>query len=113
MCIDISVLKEKLSLKCISEVPMSKCTGVYSGDLLSRVMCKAKRGDIWITVMSNINVIAVAYLVGISCIILTEGVELTVDDAVIAKNKGVCVYSTNYSTYESCKIISQICDEEV
>lgn len=35
-------------------------TGCYIGDLLSWVMGRANSGDMWITVMSNINIVAVA-----------------------------------------------------
>ena len=54
-------------------------TGVYIGDLLSWVMGKANSGDAWITIMSNINILAVASLTDCSCIILSEGVTLSED----------------------------------
>jgi hypothetical protein len=37
-------------------------TGGYTGDLLSWVMGRASCGNAWITIMSNINIIAVASL---------------------------------------------------
>lgn len=37
-------------------------TGVYIGDLLSWVMGRAKADCAWITIMSNINIVAVASL---------------------------------------------------
>ena len=36
--------------------------GVYAGDLLSRAMSHIAEGNLWITIMSNINVVAVASL---------------------------------------------------
>ena len=39
-----------------------KINGVYIGDLLSWVMGRAKADDAWITIMSNINIAAVAAL---------------------------------------------------
>lgn len=47
-------------------------TGGYCGDLLSWVMGRATAGDAWITVMGNLNSIAVAVLADVSCIILAE-----------------------------------------
>ena len=44
--------------------------GVYIGDLLSWVMGRAKADDAWITIMSNINIVAVASLADVACIIL-------------------------------------------
>ena len=39
---------------CLPE-PDREITGVYIGDLLSWVMGRAKSGDAWLTIMSNIN----------------------------------------------------------
>lgn len=51
-------------------------TGCYIGDLLSWVMGRANSGDMWITVMSNINIVAVATLSDASCIVLAEDVDV-------------------------------------
>lgn len=47
-------------------------TGGYCGDLLSWVMGRAKSGDAWVTIMTNINVVAVASLTDVACVILAE-----------------------------------------
>ena len=80
--------------------PEAKITGAYIGDLLSWVMGRASEGDAWITIMSNVNTVAVATLTGVSCIILAEGV--TLDDEVLstAHDKGVNVLTTEMSAYE-------------
>ena len=49
--------------------------GVYCGDMLSRVLGRASRGNVWLTVMSSSSVAMVAGLVGLSAVILTEGVQ--------------------------------------
>ena len=41
---------------CMPE-PEREIDGVYIGDLLSWVMGKAESGNIWITIMSNINIL--------------------------------------------------------
>ena len=74
--------------------------GVYIGDLLSWVMGRAKSGNIWITIMSNINVIAVATLADVSCVILAEGVQLDSDTISAAKAKGVNILFTDLTSYE-------------
>ena len=48
--------------------------GVYIGDLLSWVMGRASADDAWITIMSNINVVAVASLADAACVLFAEGV---------------------------------------
>ena len=59
---------------CMPE-PDREISGGYSGDLLSWVMGRLREGDAWVTIMSNVNVVAVATLADPSCIILSEGVD--------------------------------------
>lgn len=49
--------------------------GCYVGDLLSRVISRAKPGGVWITIMTNVNVCAVALLADVGAVVLCEGVE--------------------------------------
>ena len=81
-------------------------SGVYIGDLLSWVMGRAQSGDLWITIMSNINIVAVASLADVACIVLAEGV--TLDDSVCktAEQKGVNIYTTAKTAYEIAAAIS-------
>jgi len=81
-------------------------TGVYIGDLLSWVMGKASSGDAWITIMSNMNIIAVATLADTSCIIVAEGVALDKEliDTAIAKD--VNILSSQKSIYETAVDLS-------
>ena len=75
--------------------------GVYIGDLLSWVMGRAKADDAWITIMSNINIVAVASLADTACIILAEGV--TLDESVVetANSKGVNILTAAMPAYET------------
>ena len=43
-------------------------SGAYVGDLLSWVMGRAQADNAWITIMSNVNVIAVASLSDVACV---------------------------------------------
>lgn len=87
--------------------PDREIEGVYIGDLLSWVMGRAKSGDAWITIMSNINTVAVATLADTACIVLAEGV--TLDDGVkeTAEAKGINVISTSLSAYFAALRLSQ------
>lgn len=76
-------------------------TGVYIGDLLSWVMGKANSGDAWITIMSNINILAVASLTDCSCIILSEGVTLSEDVISTAELKEINILSFLGSSYDA------------
>lgn len=86
--------------------PDREIEGVYIGDLLSWVMGNAASGDAWITIMSNINILAVASLSDVSCIILAEGVTLEDDVIATAKDKGVNIVSSELSAYETAILLS-------
>jgi hypothetical protein len=88
--------------------PDREVSGAYIGDLLSWVMGRATEGNAWITIMSNINVIAVASLADVSCVILAEGVTLDEGVASTAALKGINVLSTEKSAYEIAKVLSDI-----
>ena len=75
--------------------------GIYCCDLLSVVMGRAKTDDLWITVMANINTIAVAVLSDVSCVLLSEGVQLDAQGLEKAQAQGVCVLSTELPTFEA------------
>ena len=51
-------------------------TGGYTGDLLSWVMARLPENAAWLTVMGNINAVAVASLKDAACIILTDSAPL-------------------------------------
>ena len=51
-------------------------SGVYICDLLSFAMGGASAGSAWITIMSNINVIAVAHLRNVACVVIAHGVQI-------------------------------------
>ena len=82
--------------------------GAYIGDLLSWVMGRANADNAWITIMSNINIIAVASLADVACIILSEGV--TVDDQIIetAKQKEINIISSQLPSYETSVKVSEM-----
>lgn len=85
-----------------------KIDGVYIGDLLSWVMGRAQSGNAWITIMSNINILAVASLSDTSCIILAEGV--TVDEEVkkTAIEKEINIISTNMDIFSTAVYLNEV-----
>ena len=105
----LSELITKLSLAEISPFAEDICpTGVYAGDLLSRAMSRIESGDLWITIMSNTNVIAVASLTEASMVILAEGVELIPEAANTAREQNIGVYSSQETVYELCKKLGEL-----
>lgn len=79
--------------------------GVYIGDLLSIVMAKAKKNYAWITIQTHMNIIAVAELLDLSCIIVVEDMEVEEDTLIKAKELNITVFKTKESAYEvACKL---------
>ena len=74
----------------------------YSCDLLSWVMAHGQEGMAWVTVQTHMNVIAVAALHDMACVILPEGIEMEADSLAKAGEEGVCVLESPLSGYEIC-----------
>ena len=82
--------------------------GAYVGDLLSWVMGRANADNAWITIMSNVNVIAVATLTDVACVIFAEGV--VPDDVLtdVATQKNVNIFTTSLPAYEAALRLSEL-----
>ena len=94
---------EKCSLKIHNVADTEKeITGVYVGDLLSWVMGHGEEGQCLVTIMSNVNVLAVASLLDMSCVILAENVQPDEVFLSIAKDKCINVLSSKESAYTTC-----------
>ncbi len=97
----VTEITKLLSLTPISVTDTNRTiSGVYIGDLLSWVMGRASCGDVWITIMSNINIVAVASLVDVACIVLAEGVTLEPSVREAAEQKGINIFTTEKTAYE-------------
>lgn len=83
-------------------------TGVYIGDLLSLVMSRAKSGDLWITIQTHINVVAVADLLDLSAILVVEGIEIDEETITKANDLGLPILQTSISAYEAACAINQL-----
>ena len=72
----------------------------YTSDLLSCVMAGAKNKGIWVTLQAHLNIVAVAALLELSAVIITEGA--TPDPATIAKanEQGVTLLTTKAPSFE-------------
>ena len=105
----VAELCQKAELKAIvCPDPSREIEGAYCGDLLSWVMGRAKSGDAWITIMSNINILAVATLADVSCVLLAEGV--TPDEELIktAKQKGINILASSKTSFELAKLVGAL-----
>ena len=85
--------------------PDREVHGVYVCDLLSWVIGRAEPDSAWITIMSNINVPAVATLADVSCVILAEGVKPDEDALAAAEARGINMLSSTLPTYETALLL--------
>jgi len=111
--LNVQALIDKLSLTVFHlEDPERPVTGGYCGDLLSWVMGRAPADGAWLTIMSNVNVAAVAALSDVSCVVLTEGV--TPDPPLLekARAQGVTLLGSAAPTYDCAVRLSQALAEE-
>jgi hypothetical protein len=69
---------------------------------LSWVMSHAEKGNAWITVLTNLNVVAVALLTEVSCIIVPENIKVEEPTIMKAQQEGIVILSTFKTTYEIC-----------
>ncbi len=105
----VKELAEKLDMKILTEGDIEReAIGCYSGDLLSWVMSKAKEGDVWLTVMGNVNAVAVAVLTDCACIVLTENAALDEQAKIKAEQQGVTFLQSSKNAYELSVEISKL-----
>ncbi len=98
-------ISRQLPLNAVTKDIPESFEGVYCGDFLSRAMSHIEYGDLWVTIMNNINVIAVASLTEASAVLLCEDVDLMPDALNAAAEKGITVLKTPLTAYEVCGII--------
>ena len=90
----IADMLEACSMKLITGNASGEVRGVYTCDLLSHAALHVQKGDAWITVINNINIVAVAAVTNAVCVILPEDIEIPphVKDKAIAR--GITVISS-------------------
>ena len=81
--------------------------GIYCCDLLSIVMGRAPADCAWVTVMGNLNSIAVAVLADTACIVLAEGMALDDDAKARGEQQDVTVLKTSLPVYEASVAVAK------
>ena len=99
----VAALIRELGLSAfVADDDTREVTGGYTGDLLSWVMGRAQADEAWVTIMSNNNIVAVASLTDVACVILAEGVCPDEGVSETAKQRGVNILGSELSAYELC-----------
>jgi hypothetical protein len=91
---------EQLELGVVSSGELSSLvSGGYASDLLSCVMAGAKAGNVWITLQAHPNVIAVASLLDLAAVIVTEGTAPDAETEQKARDEAINLLTTPKDTY--------------
>lgn len=95
-------LSEKLNLRVISgEKGLdNKIDGGYTSDLLSDVMGNAEMGQCWITLQTHKNIMAIASLKEIACIVLVKNLEPNADTIEQSNEEGIPILTTSKEAFE-------------
>ncbi len=91
-----------LDLKVLSaadHVGGRQVEGGYTSDLLSCVMAGAGKDNIWVTIQAHANIIAVAALLDVAAIVITEGAMPGDDTIAKANEEGVILLGTALPSY--------------
>lgn len=76
-------------------------TKPFCCDLLSVAMSRAPEGCAWVTVMANINTLAVASLADAACVILAEDAALDENAVTKARQQGITVLSSDMPVFDA------------
>ncbi len=98
----VQQLIEKLSLKVFGGEKglENEISGGYVSDLLSDVMGNADAGEVWVTLQTHKNVMAIASLKDLAAIILVNNHQPEEDTLAQANEEGVPLLGTELSTFE-------------
>ena len=97
-----------LTVFCGKENLNREIKGGYTSDLLSDVMGHATEGQIWITLQTHKNVLAIASLKELSAILLVKGSTPEEDMLQQAVEEGIPVLGTNEQTFETTGKVYQL-----
>lgn len=106
----VSDIVENLGLKVVAgeEGLQNEVVGGYTSDLLSDVMGNAQEGQVWITLQTHRNVMAVASLKEVAAVIIVKGFEAEESTINQSNDEGIPLLSSNLEAFELSGQLYQI-----
>lgn len=106
----ITDITEKLDLKVLAGTDglETDVTGGYVSDLLSDVMGNAREGQVWITLQTHQNTIAVASLKDLAAIIIVKGAKPESDTISKANSENIPLLSTTLDTFTIAGLLFEL-----
>ena len=94
-------LINKCGFEIVNELfePEREISGGYTGDLLSDVIASTKKNNVWITMQTHVNIIAVANLKELSAIIIVMNRKIDDDTIEKANEEKVTLLRTDKTSY--------------
>lgn len=98
----VSDLVEKLGLKIFSGKAglENEISGGYASDLLSDVMGFANENQVWITLQTHQNVLAIASLKDLAAVVMVKGLQPDADTLKHSEEEGIPLLGTEMETFE-------------
>ena len=98
-------MARELDLKLLTpevSIEETEVSAGYSCDLLSWVLAHGEAGMAWVTVMTHLNVVAVAMLMEMACVIVPGGIAVEEASLQKAQEEEIPVFSSDMTAYELC-----------
>jgi len=100
---------EKTGFEIVNEGDLERDAGdVYCCDLLSWVMGRAPADSAWVTVIANMNTVAVAVLADVSVVILAEGTAIDAATIKKAEQQEVNILKTTKPAFEAALMVHNL-----
>lgn len=110
MAVTMRDILEKLDLT-IAAAPDAldrEVSGGYASDLLSCVMASAQKGNVWVTLQSHPNIVAVAVLLELAGVIIAEGRDPEIITLDKAAEEGIPILTTPRTTFTTVAHLSKL-----
>jgi hypothetical protein len=96
----VKEIVDELGLQVITPGDMEReVTGGYAADLLSCVMAKAQVGNVWVTLQAHPNVVAVASLLNLAAVIISEDTKPDMETVERAQENQVTLLGSPQTTF--------------
>lgn len=94
-------IQERLDLKVSSGGDLEReVTGGYASDLLSDVLAHAEEGDLWVTLQTHQNIVAIASAKGLSGVVLVNDRTPEKETLEKAASENIPIFTTDLPTFE-------------
>lgn len=102
-------IAEALNLRPLNSADLDReVTGGYVSDLLSDVMANSQPGNLWITLQTHLNIVAVASLKDLSGIVIINGRMPDTETIGKAGTEGIPLLQTGKPAFETTGMLYQI-----